>query len=175
MLLWHYRICPVGYNRPDLQRDYDRRHAAAQQAGCRVVTTDLIYKGIMTRAGGQPLQSVIWHSYNRPDLQRDYDFPTLASRRSRIAASLQQTWFTKGLWRVDERRDFVQDGDRYNRPDLQRDYDIVPRHVKLYVSPGVTTDLIYKGIMTSCSVFHIWRTCIHVTTDLIYKGIMTRT
>ena len=37
----------------------------------------------------------------------------------------------------------------------------------------VTTDLIYKGIMTSLASSHNKTPCIAVTTDLIYKGIMT--
>ncbi len=42
----------IRYNRPDLQRDYDPRSLAVITVCCRFVTTDLIYKGIMTTGLG---------------------------------------------------------------------------------------------------------------------------
>ena len=64
----------------------------------------------------------------------------------------------------------------YNRPDLQRDYDnsLASSHNMIPLD-SVTTDLIYKGIMTLKVGTRNVKFNIPVTTDLIYKGIMTLT
>ncbi len=112
------------------------------------VTTDLIYKGIMTQS--HPLLSYLFHKnrYNRPDLQRDYDVRLIDLLVNIIIL-------------------------RYNRPDLQRDYDHDCISYIVIVLSVVTTDLIYKGIMTPLITGYNSFFCENVTTDLIYKGIMT--
>ncbi len=114
-----------GYNRPDLQRDYDRAAARRVFRGdTAAVTTDLIYKGIMTTA--KPVKMV--HDsirYNRPDLQRDYDPRSLAVITV-CCRFVTTDLIYKGIMTCHRVRRLP----RYN---------------------SVTTDLIYKGIMTDQS------------------------
>ena len=73
----------MGYNRPDLQRDYDLNSFISSLFNfIPFVTTDLIYKGIMTRF--LPVFTVGAHhiSYNRPDLQRDFHLCTINLKRA---------------------------------------------------------------------------------------------
>ena len=163
----------IGYNRPDLQRDYDEirkdlisssvstwlqqtwftkglwRRDRAISVGIRPVTTDLIYKGIMTAAFFAMIMFSFRKCYNRPDLQRDYDSPFYPIIIIPFIYLLQQTWFTKGLWPI----------------------NTLPR-ISTCLYP-VTTDLIYKGIMTKTRTFRMSFLFSEVTTDLIYKGTST--
>ena len=134
-----------------------------------VVTTDLIYKGIMTSRAMCNID-VLYARYNRPDLQRDYDlypaasFPAPHTRYNR--PDLQRDYdafhyhvfisFFFSYNRPDLQRDYDPATEchrslhgRYNRPDLQRDYDLFNQPFRLAeLQKFVTTDLIYKGIMT---------------------------
>ena len=88
--------------------------------------------------------------------------------------TLQQTWFTKGLWHINVLTYGCLHAERYNRPDLQRDYDgiVYPFIIILQVS-GLQQTWFTKGLWpaSNSSIWHV-RYAV-VTTDLIYKGIMT--
>ena len=81
----------MGYNRPDLQRDYDATYYTVLYSHAFCVTTDLIYKGIMTLFFPLLYSNNQFISYNRPDLQRDYDFLPSLSHFIHPLQMLQQT------------------------------------------------------------------------------------
>ncbi len=56
-----------------------------------MVTTDLIYKGIMTNFTSFSLYTLSLSRYNRPDLQRDYDMTPSTGELSAALSLLQQT------------------------------------------------------------------------------------